>query len=180
MHIFPPPYTSRLTTSSRSPTPLDAHLSALLSLMLFIPLPTPLLGDLINASFPRLWTHTNLLRRTLWSSERPSPIHASAASTSISWRSTLRDFTPELLATPPWEWWGEAASGTVRGGGKTKKRTKAEEEFATKRWWFAGVVVVGILGWGVGTGAIPLPGRPGIWGGDDEEEEEEGEWETVE
>ena len=60
-------------------------------------------------------------------------------------------------------------------GREKKKKTKKEDEFERKRWMFAGVVLVGILGWGVGTGAIPLPGRPGIWAAT-EGDDEEGEW----
>lgn len=47
-----------------------------------------------------------------------------------------------------------------------------------RRWQFLGVVAVGLLGWGVGTGAIPLPGKLGkvLASG----EEEAGDWEEEE
>ncbi|KAL8278402.1 hypothetical protein RQP46_009092 [Phenoliferia psychrophenolica] len=150
--------------SSPEPTPLDAHLSALLSVALFLPLPTPLLSDLVNASYPRLWSHANLLRRILWSERPPPPV---VAPTPLNWGATAADFLPT------WAW--GPSEGTVRRSEKDKKKTKKEQEFETKRWMFAGVVSIGLLGWALGTGAILLPGRPGIWGMTDEEEEE-GEW----
>ena len=130
-------------------------------MVLFLPLPTPLLSDLVNASFPRLWSHANLLRRILWSERPPPPL---AAATPLNWTATLGDFLPT---------WG-TSEGTVRRSEKSKKKTAKELSFDRQRWVFAGVVVVGILGWGIGTGAIPLPGRPSIWSA--EEDEEEGEW----
>ncbi|ORY61908.1 hypothetical protein BCR35DRAFT_355142 [Leucosporidium creatinivorum] len=162
--------------SSSSPTPLDAHLSSLLSLVLYLPLPAPILADLINASFPRLWTHTALLRRTLWSEppSRPSPSSAAASCNTWGW---VRDLIPN-----PWEWESLAPLGLGRGndvkrGGTARKPTKKEQEFARRRWQFAAVVGVGLLGWGLGTGAIPLPGKLGrvLAAG-----EEEGEWEEEE
>ncbi|KAK4697531.1 sorting and assembly machinery component 37, partial [Phenoliferia sp. Uapishka_3] len=111
--------------SSPEPTPLDAHLSALLSVVLFLPLPNPLLSDLVNASFPRLWSHANLLRRSLWA-ERPRPTLAPPITSSLS--STFADFVP----SSPWDSWS-SQGGTVRGSEKNKKKTKKEEEFERKR-----------------------------------------------
>ncbi|KAM0752351.1 hypothetical protein T439DRAFT_324425 [Meredithblackwellia eburnea MCA 4105] len=163
--------------SSSVPTPLDAHLSSLLSLVLFLPLPTPILSDLINSSFPRLWSHTNLLRRTLWS-ERPRPPlpDGTTRSPSVSWSQTIADFTPSFSLFD----YLSSENGTRRASlkKKDKPKSKQEKDFERKRWMFAGVVVVGVLGWALGTGAVTLPGRKGIWDEDDDEEEE-GEWEEV-
>ncbi|GAA5911151.1 uncharacterized protein JCM6883_004288 [Sporobolomyces salmoneus] len=172
--------------SSPSATPLDAQLSSLLSLILFLPLPTPLLADLINASFPRLWAHTALLRRTLWSPEsvplprRPSPsLYASPSLLSI-----LRDLIPL-----PRDWASLKSFGFSPSASRVTKRgkpvassaplSKTEKDFVRKRRMFILVCAVGILGWGVGTGAMPLPGKLGKLlgrqfsnGGDEEEDEE--------
>ncbi|KAK4058677.1 hypothetical protein OIO90_000121 [Microbotryomycetes sp. JL221] len=154
--------------SSASPTPLDAHMSALLSLVLYLPLPTPILADLINASFPRLWSHSALLRRTLWS-EPPSKPRVLQRGHNTA-RSVLRDLVPM-----PWEWdslsWlGLGHGSNVKRGsissnanGETEKKSpaqlKQEREFRRKRWQFLAVVLVGTLGWGFGTGAFPWPFR---------------------
>ncbi|GAA5830247.1 hypothetical protein JCM3766R1_002839 [Sporobolomyces carnicolor] len=185
--------------SSPSATPLDAQLSSLLSLVLFLPLPTPLLADLINASFPRLWTHTALLRRTLWSPDtvalprRP----ASTSSTSPSLVSVFRDLVPL-----PTSWQSLRSFGLSPASSRVTKRgqavasaappSKAELEFTRKRRMFMFVCAVGIVGWGIGTGAMPLPGKLGKlfgkqlrhsgfgegeadWVDDDEEDDDEDE-----
>ncbi|GAA5861733.1 hypothetical protein JCM8547_000718 [Rhodosporidiobolus lusitaniae] len=175
--------------SSSSPTPLDAHLSALLSLVLYLPLPQPLLADLINASFPRLWAHSALLRRTLWSPESappPSTPSASSASSSSppSFLPGLRDIAslPSTLLSS----FGLSSTPLKRGGKPVASRkplSKQEKDFQRKRWAFYAVCAVGVVGWGVGTGAFPLPGgrlgrllgRSLSSGGD----EEDGEWEEV-
>ncbi|BGP45862.1 hypothetical protein JCM10450v2_001697 [Rhodotorula kratochvilovae] len=175
--------------SSSSPTPLDAHLSSLLSLALFLPLPTPLLGDLLNASFPRLWAHTALLRRSLWAQESVPPPARSAPSASSSlapggWTGALRALFPFRLP----------GQGVTRAGAPVPSRaprSKAELAFARKRRAFLAVCAVGILGWALGTGQVPLPGgrvgrliggrwvrlAAGAGGEEDEEgwEEEDGE-----
>lgn len=85
----------------------------------------------------------------------------------------------------PWEWdslasFGFGSGNDVTRGGSKKKRTKKEEEFARKRWQFLAVVAVGVVGWGVGTGAIPLPGRLGrVLQDEDEWEEEEDDDDVV-
>lgn len=201
------------------PTPLDAHLSALLSLVLYLPLPTPILADLINASFPRLWAHSALLRRTLWSPDSvPMPKLASAASSSSSSPSALRGilvtlrelvvpssvrtfFRPSVQPRSA----SSSSSSQQRRGGTGTALTKKERDFARKRYAFFAVCAVGLVGWGIGTGAFPVPfagrwarllpggGRSSSGSGrgwirfaagtgdgdpyDDEEEEEEGEWE---
>ncbi|GAA5890923.1 hypothetical protein JCM5296_001228 [Sporobolomyces johnsonii] len=170
--------------SSSSPTPLDAHLSSLLSLLLFLPLPTPLLADLINASFPRLWAHTALLRRTLWSPDStPPPGRPSSSGHGVS-LSTLRDLVPL-----PWDWeslrhlgFSSAASRVTRGGKPVgKELTKSQREFARKRAIFLAVCAVGVIGWGVGTGAMPLPGRLGkLLGREFGDEDEDDEWDEDE
>lgn len=189
------------------PTPLDAHLSALLSLVLYLPLPTPILADLINASFPRLWAHSALLRRTLWSPDSvPMPKLASAASSSSSSSAlggilvTLRElvvpssargfFRPSVQP--------RSASSSPRRGNGTTALTKKERDFARKRYAFFAVCAVGLVGWGLGTGAFPVPfagkwarlvgaGKSsGSWirfaagtgdGDPYDEDDEEGEWE---
>ncbi|GAA6059531.1 hypothetical protein JCM10212_006029 [Sporobolomyces blumeae] len=182
--------------SSPTATPLDAQLSSLLSLVLFLPLPRPLLADLINASFPRLWTHTTLLRRTLWSPEsvppprRPSPRPVSSAAIVLA---TLRDLVPL-----PWDslslrsfGLSPSASRVTRSGQPvptSKPLSKSEREFVRKRRVFLLVCAVGIVGWGVGTGAMPLPGKLGkllgrsiaMSDGDDDDEWEEDEDEDEE
>ncbi|SCZ95834.1 BZ3500_MvSof-1268-A1-R1_Chr8-1g09828 [Microbotryum saponariae] len=159
--------------SSTTPSPLDAQLCSLLSLILYLPLPSPILADLINSSFPRLWAHTALLRRTLWS-ERPAPILApTSATTPLSVLSNLGGL---LIPTHlPWSS-PRVFHGASEGGGK--KKTKNEVEFERKRWIFLGVVAVAVVGWGLGTGKVPLPWGWG-WSGEEEEEEEEGEYEWV-
>ncbi|GAA6003124.1 hypothetical protein JCM10207_001760 [Rhodosporidiobolus poonsookiae] len=160
--------------SSSSPTPLDAHLSALLSLALYLPLPQPLLADLINASFPRLWAHSALLRRTLWggsgSGGASPPSVRSPSSTSLT-ASLARALDPRALLAAP----------LARGGRPVSPRaplSAKERDFARKRWAFFAVCAVGVVGWGVGTGAVPLP-FGGRWGrlavGEGEWEEEDGE-----
>lgn len=77
----------------------------------------------------------------------------------------------------PWEWDTFKALGFGKGDTVKGKvvATKKEQEFARKRLLFFGVVAVGVVGWGLGTGAIPLPGRLGrVW-----DDEEEGEWVEV-
>ncbi|GAA5927717.1 hypothetical protein JCM1841_006018 [Sporobolomyces salmonicolor] len=174
--------------SSSSPTPLDAHLSSLLSLLLFLPLPTPLLADVINASFPRLWAHTALLRRTLWSPDStPSPRRPASSGHGFS-LSTLRDLVPL-----PWDWeslrhlgLSSASSRVTRGGKPVREElSKSQRDFARKRAIFLAVCAVGVVGWGVGTGAMPLPGRLGKllgreFGDDDEEDWDEDEEEEFE
>ncbi|CEQ39877.1 SPOSA6832_01422 [Sporobolomyces salmonicolor] len=174
--------------SSSSPTPLDAHLSSLLSLLLFLPLPTPLLADVINASFPRLWAHTALLRRTLWSPDStPSPRRPASSGHGFS-LSTLRDLVPL-----PWDWeslrhlgLSSASSRVTRGGTPVRQElSKSQRDFARKRAIFLAVCAVGVVGWGVGTGAMPLPGRLGKllgreFGDDDEEDWDEDEEEEFE
>ncbi|GAA5970330.1 hypothetical protein JCM3765_003046 [Sporobolomyces pararoseus] len=181
--------------SSPSATPLDAQLSSLLSLILFLPLPTPLLADLINASFPRLWAHTALLRRTLWSPESVPAPRRPSSSYSPSPLSVLRDLLPL-----PRDWtslktlgFSPSSSRVTRGGkpvSSSQPLTKTEQDFARKRRMFMLVCAVGIVGWGIGTGAMPLPGKlgkllgrrfilgneeDGEWEEEDEEEEEEEE-----
>ncbi|KAK4053097.1 hypothetical protein OIV83_001832 [Microbotryomycetes sp. JL201] len=170
--------------SNASPTPLDAHLSSLLSLVLYLPLPTPLIADLINASFPRIWSHSALLRRTLWSepSSKPNVISLNVQTTT-STKSILRDILPM-----PWEWdslsflglntgnhvkptSSSSSSSTER---KSPSQLRREREFQRKRWQFLGVVAVGVLGWGFGTGAFPLPWRLNKILGDEDAEDEEG------
>ena len=171
-----------------SATPLDAHLSSLLSLLLFLPLPTPLLADLINASFPRLWTHTALLRRTLWSPESVPPPRRpkSSSASSPSPLSVLRDLIPL-----PYDWLSlksfgfSPSSSRVTKGGKPVSSapplTKTEKEFIKKRRMFLAVIAVGIIGWGAGTGAMPLPGKLGrLLGRRSAGGEEEGDWEEEE
>ncbi|GAA5831663.1 hypothetical protein JCM5353_000996 [Sporobolomyces roseus] len=174
--------------SSPTATPLDAHLSSLLSLLLFLPLPTPLLADLINASFPRLWTHTALLRRTLWSPESVPPPRRpkSSSASSPSPLSVLRDLIPL-----PYDWLSlksfgfSPSSSRVTKGGKPVSSapplTKTEKEFIKKRRMFLAVIAVGIIGWGAGTGAMPLPGKLGrLLGRRSAGGEEEGDWEEEE
>ncbi|KWU44895.1 hypothetical protein RHOSPDRAFT_33433 [Rhodotorula sp. JG-1b] len=198
--------------SSSTPTPLDAHLSALLSLVLYLPLPTPILADLINASFPRLWAHSALLRRTLWSPDSvPMPKLASAASSSSSPSAlggifvTLRELVVPSSARaffrPSVHPRSASSSSSQQRRGTGTALTKKERDFARKRYAFFAVCAVGLVGWGIGTGAFPVP-FAGRWarllggggrssGGwirfaagtgdgdpyDDEDEEEEGEWE---
>ncbi|GAA5922604.1 hypothetical protein JCM3775_005790 [Rhodotorula graminis] len=190
--------------SSSSPTPLDAHLSSLLSLVLFLPLPTPLLADLINASFPRLWAHAALLRRALWSPESvPPPVALGPAASSSakrtsssSWLATLRALVPDLP-------FGLTGSSGVTRAGKAVPRsappTAAQRALARNRRAFVAVCVVGVVGWLAGTGQLPVPGgklgrlllggkaprggwvrfRAGTGEGDDEDDED-GEWEEEE
>ncbi|GAA5967963.1 hypothetical protein JCM11641_003682 [Rhodosporidiobolus odoratus] len=168
--------------SSSSPTPLDAHLSALLSLVLYLPLPQPLLADLINASFPRLWAHTALLRRTLWSSESAPPPASPSRPPSFALASLFPSpsslFSSFGLSTP--------LSRAGKPVAASKPLTKQEKEFRKKRWTFFAVCAVGVVGWGVGTGAVPLPGRrlgrmlgrsvgEGQWEEYEEDEEDEEE-----
>lgn len=200
------------------PTPLDAHLSALLSLVLYLPLPTPILADLINASFPRLWAHSALLRRTLWSPDSvPMPKLASSSSPSSSSALggilvTLRElvvpssarafFRPSVQPRSS----ASSSSSSQQRRGTGTALTKKERDFARKRYAFFAVCAVGLVGWGIGTGAFPVPfagrwarllggggggkssgsGRggwirfaAGTGDGDqyDDDEEEEGEWE---
>ncbi|GAA6012510.1 hypothetical protein JCM11491_004356 [Sporobolomyces phaffii] len=172
--------------SSPSATPLDAQLSSLLSLILFLPLPTPLLADLINASFPRLWAHTALLRRTLWSPESvPLPRRPSSLATSPSPLSVLRDLIPlprQWMTLKPFGLLSSSSRVTKRGKpvGSTAPLTKTEKDFVRKRRMFILVCAVGIVGWGIGTGAMPLPGKLGKLLGKQFAgigAEEEGEWE---
>ncbi|BGP05873.1 hypothetical protein JCM10049v2_001689 [Rhodotorula toruloides] len=178
--------------SSPSPSPLDAHLSSLLSLVLYLPLPTPILADLINASFPRLWTHTALLRRTLWSSDS-LPLPPTRSPTSSSLTSSLSGALKALFPLPlPF-------SPRLTRSGKplssTPPLSKSDLAFRRKRYTFFAVCAVGVVGWAVGTGQMPLPwvgrlGRVlGLGGGRGgwvrfragvEGEEEEGEWEEEE
>jgi hypothetical protein len=88
------------------------------------------------------------------------------------------------LIPNPWEWESLAPLGlgrgndVQRGGASRRKPTKKEQDFVRRRWQFLGVVAVGVLGWGLGTGAIPLPGKLGkvLAAGEDEE----GDWEEEE
>ncbi|KAK4332996.1 Tom37 domain-containing protein [Rhodotorula toruloides] len=177
--------------SSPSPSPLDAHLSSLLSLALYLPLPTPILADLINASFPRLWTHTALLRRTLWSSDSlPLPPTRSSASSSLT-----ASFTGALKALFPLP--SPFSPRLTRHGAPISSHpplTKQDLSFRRKRYTFFAVCAVGVVGWAVGTGQMPLPfgGRLGrLMGGGagrrgwvrfraGEEGEGEDEWEEGE
>lgn len=86
----------------------------------------------------------------------------------------------------PWEWESLKFLGLGPGNdvsrGAKRKMTQKDREFARRRWQFFGVVAVGVLGWGFGTGAFPLPGRLGRLLqrrrglDDDDEDEEDGEW----
>lgn len=59
--------------------------------------------------------------------------------------------------------------------------TKTEKEFIKKRRMFMLIILVGCVSWGVGTGAMPLPGKLGrLLGRRSIGEEEEGEWEEEE
>ncbi|GAA5878481.1 hypothetical protein JCM3774_006415 [Rhodotorula dairenensis] len=208
--------------SSSTPTPLDAHLSALLSLVLYLPLPTPILADLINASFPRLWAHAALLRRTLWDADSvsmPKIVSPSSLASTTGILVTLRElvlpssarqlFTPSVQPRQ-----GPASFASASGGVRERKRpgsgatssglTKKERDFARKRYAFFAVCAVGLVGWGFGTGAFPVPfagkwarlvhGHGASGGGTgkgwirfaagagdgdpyDEDDEEDGEWE---
>ncbi|KAM0792494.1 hypothetical protein ACM66B_005166 [Microbotryomycetes sp. NB124-2] len=173
--------------SNTSPTPLDAHLSSLLSLVLYLPLPTPLIADLINASFPRLWSHTALLRRTLWSEPPSKPNVITSSSQTVSTRSILRDIVPM-----PWEWESLSFLGLNTGNSvknstaaatdqrdKTPSQLKQEREFRRKRWQFLAVVATGVLGWGFGTGAFPLPWKLNRILGDEDEDDEGFVWEEA-
>lgn len=62
--------------------------------------------------------------------------------------------------------------------GKEKKLSDSEVEFAKRRWHFFGVVVLGMVGWTLGTGLVPLPRWLSTTSGEVEEVEEE--WEEVE
>lgn len=144
---------------------------------MYLPLPTPILADLINASFPRLWAHAALMRRTLWDADSvPMPKLASSSSSSASSSTalggilvTLRElvlpasarqfFTPSVQPRQ-----GSASSG----GGRQRTRpakatatssalTKKERDFARKRYAFFAVCAVGLVSWGFGTGAFPVP-----------------------
>lgn len=53
-----------------------------------------------------------------------------------------------------------------------------EREFVRRRWQFFGVVAVGVAGWALGTGLIPLPRWLGLTKEGEEGVEEE--WEEVE
>ena len=89
----------------------------------------------------------------------------------------MRDLLPM-----PWEWDSLAALGLASGNDTTrgrKKPTKKEEEFARRRWQFLAVVAVGVIGWGAGTGAIPLPGRLGRVVAEEEDDWEEEEEDDV-
>lgn len=156
--------------SRSSPSFLDAHLSALLSLVLYLPLPQPLLSALINASFPRLWTHTALLRRTLWSGSSPNPNASSSFSSPAPPAGLPRLGAPRHGVNP-----AGAVADVVSGwmGGQPRRGVEAR---GNERWvWFTAVAVVGLVGWGLGTGAIGvgLPSRPRLenrdWDNDDHE-----------
>lgn len=192
-----------------------------------MPLPTPLLADLINASFPRLWAHTALLRRTLWSTEsvplpRVAGQGASAARSTLSGvAATLRELVLPLSvrsyfspAVQPRSAESKSAASSTGGTDARAKPAKTpatalskkDRDFARKRQAFFAVCAVGLLGWGFGTGAFPVPfaGRwarllgeqqqrrksggggmgwirfaagAGEEGGYDEDEDEDGEWE---
>lgn len=82
----------------------------------------------------------------------------------------------------PWEWDSLASLGLGSGNDAVrgrKKRTKKDEEFARKRWQFLAVVAVGVVGWGLGTGAIPIPGLRRVMAEEEEEYEEEDEDDVV-
>ncbi|SCV66980.1 BQ2448_5626 [Microbotryum intermedium] len=161
--------------SSTTPSPLDAQLCSLLSLILYLPLPTPILADLINSSFPRLWAHTALLRRTLWS-ERPTPIITPTSGvTPLSLFSGLG--TLLIPAQFPW-----SSPQVLRSNGtfSKKNKSKKEQEFERKRWVYLAVVAVAVVGWGFGTGKVPLPwGLGRVLGFDDDDDDDDGEFEWV-
>lgn len=150
--------------SRSSPSFLDAHLSALLSLVLYLPLPQPLLSALINSSFPRLWTHTALLRRTLWSGSSPNPSAPNASPVGLP-----RIGAPRHGVNPA------GAVVDVVAGWVGSEPGRGVERRGNERWvWFTAVAVVGLVGWGLGTGAISvgLPSRPKLenrdWNDDDD------------
>ncbi|GAA5932906.1 uncharacterized protein JCM15063_002239 [Sporobolomyces koalae] len=181
--------------SSPTATPLDAHLSSLLSLLLFLPLPTPLLADLINASFPRLWAHTALLRRTLWSRESvPLPRVVSRSSTPIT--RVVRDLFPSMSFLNAFGLGSPSMNRLTKSGkplsSASTPLSKSQLEFNRNRRRFLAVLAVGIIGWALGTGALPLPGKLGKllgrharrvgmgqeeeaeeWEGDEDDEEED-------
>jgi hypothetical protein len=151
------------------PTPLDAHLSSLLSLPLYLPLPVPFLADLINASFPRLWTHTALLRRTLWSALPPVAVTSSPTF-------SLSSFNPRSLlplASLPF------FSGT-KSTRQVKKLSKTEQEFIRRRHMFYGVAAIGLVGWAFGIGALSFWGSSVDgeveWVEEEDEEEDYVQW----
>ena len=120
-----------------TPSPLDAHLSALLSLVLCIPLAQPLLANLINSKFPLLLSHATLLRQSLWS----TPPKASQQPSTLT--SSLSALGPLLI---PSHWFSNM--DTTNSKKAQKKETKTERDFRIKRNVFLGVVGVGVVGWG--------------------------------
>lgn len=147
--------------SSPVPMPLDAQLSSLLSLVLYIPLPQPLLRDQINSTCPRLFSHTALLRRTLWTT---SPERMRQPFGLVATLSAIVPLIPRLDLSL-------FSSGVKSKPKATRKETNAEKDFRQKRNLFLGVVGVSVVGWALGTGAISLF-KLGA--------EEEGDWEDVE
>lgn len=143
-----------------------------MSLVLYLPLPTPILADLINASFPRLWAHSALLRRTLWSPDSvplPKVAGGSASKATASggvfggFVATLREvvlpapvrayFTPSLQPRQG----ASTDSRTSTSSSKPAALSKKDRDFARKRYAFFAVCAVGLVGWGFGTGAFPVP-----------------------
>ena len=142
-----------------TPSPLDAHLSALLSLVLDIPLPQPLLANLVKSKFPLLLSHTILLRQSLWTTP---PKTTQQPSTLVS---SLSALGPLLI---PSHWF--ANTDTTKSKKAVKKESKAERDFRIKRNVFLGVVGVGVVGWSFVT--MVLLGSGNL----KEEEEEEEYW----
>lgn len=153
--------------SSPSPAPFDAHISSLLSLVLFLPLPQPILSDLINSSFNRLWTHTILLRRTLFSTSL-TPIPSPPTTNLDLLKILYRDFCPSFSSFPLLY---------PSSSEKTKQKPKKQDlEFQKKRRWFFGAVLATMVVWSLSTGFVTLPG----FGSEDGEGEGNEEWRFVE
>lgn len=139
-----------------SPTLLDLSLTAVLSLVLELDLPQPLLADVIRGEFPRLVTHYSQSVCFNGLTDLPA-IHLQASS---RWGAIagLIPTLPDLSKT--------LGFGLRPRRALPKKKSKGQQEFETKRLYFGAVVATGLLVWRVATTA-----GPGIEDGDD--------WETA-
>lgn len=137
-------------TKTPRPTSLDLQLYAHLSLLLSIPLPNPLLGDLVKSSFPGLAAH-----------------HA-RLSAIIPWET----FTPTLAP--------DVASRSAGTQKKTpNSKSEKEKRFQRGRWlWFAGVAVA-FVGYVLTSGIVAVEFGEEGEEDDEEEDEEEEEEESI-
>ena len=156
--------------SAPSPGLADAHLAALMAPLLFLPLPNPLVRELVGANaHSRVWQHASLVRRVLFQScssssppsasdERPSAKDENAAAAGWPEIHTVKpallpplgDLLPFFPSRQPRTKKASSNGNAGSGGGGSARFTRR------RRLEFAALVALGIAAWAIGTGTLAL------------------------